>query len=989
MSSIPAEETTHLQAVDLLARAGPAALPALTQAVGAKEDRVRAGAAQALAHMDRLPEPITRRLRQLADEDVSTPVRRWAAVALARQGRPLSAEDAEELFAALQQPGGFTAGGRRGSTWFFDWRGAVIPTLARQHPLILDRLLKAVSSETVPLRDGAVETLAALALEGEAARAAMRPAVALLKERIDLEHPARIIDPAEACWAGAWAAVALARLGAEQEPALSALLSAAQCLESWREKIGQRRGFGVGERGDSILRLEKAVPDALRRIDDRVVIYLLGPLHKPLKNQARFLSVRVLMGCGRGPTVLPLLLRTLADDQSSLQDVTAQELVNLAEKPRAPGAAPAPEAVIQALREALEAQSPLVRVLAARALVAHGRDLDWARTVLLDGLDGEEEVVQAALPGLLDVDIPPEVAPRLLTRAVRKGNEDLLRVFYRAVPDALPPLEALLTQADPAARNLAAGVLKRFGPTAVPALTRALTHPDPRMRQSAAEAVGGIDPVPEGTRRALRRLLRDPDPAVVLASAATLAQSSETTAEALPVLVQVLRQGDAATRERALTTLAHAGEDAQAAVPDVVKALGDSVHEVRMAACQGLPRMGPAGRRCLPDLLAALLKDPDADLRRQALVAVRRTGRNYPDDHETIARLVLPYLDDPEEQIRRDAVWALYGLNRPRIAPLVLPRMVEELRDPNNAVSGIAEDLVRHAGAAAVPHLARLLADETSIEVRCNVLEMLSDLSVETKLVLPVLLRTLSDRDPRLREAAYSALSCMEKGESAVPALVDRLLCRGDQDRVWAAKALGRMGKRARVAVPALLPLLRDSPGPLRLAVLKALLAMEPDAADAFPVYAPLVHDRSPYIRNLAVQGLAGLGPAALPALLEALQDASSESVRLQAANGLKNLKGPADKVLPALSRALNDSSHQVRTAAALGLAELGPSAAPAVPLLTTALSDADPEARAAAAQALGRVGAREAAAALKRLLRDRHEPVRRAAAEALGKLGA
>src|SRR5262249_5391176 len=142
-SSGSPDESSHLQAVDLLAQAGPAALPALAQALGAKEDPVRAGAAQALARMDSLPEPITRRLRHLADEDVSTQVRRWAVLALVRHGRPVPAEDVEELLAALQQPGGVSAGGRRGGSWFFDWRGTVIPILARRYPLVLDRLRRA------------------------------------------------------------------------------------------------------------------------------------------------------------------------------------------------------------------------------------------------------------------------------------------------------------------------------------------------------------------------------------------------------------------------------------------------------------------------------------------------------------------------------------------------------------------------------------------------------------------------------------------------------------------------------------------------------------------------------------------------------------------------------------------------------------------------------------------------------------------------------
>src|SRR5262249_17111721 len=73
-------------------------------------------------------------LRHLADEDVSTQVRRWAVLALVRHGRPVPAEDVEELLAALQQPGGGRAGGRRGGRWVFHRPRPGPPSRARRGP---------------------------------------------------------------------------------------------------------------------------------------------------------------------------------------------------------------------------------------------------------------------------------------------------------------------------------------------------------------------------------------------------------------------------------------------------------------------------------------------------------------------------------------------------------------------------------------------------------------------------------------------------------------------------------------------------------------------------------------------------------------------------------------------------------------------------------------------------------------------------------------
>jgi len=1033
-SNPPTEENTHLQAVDLLVQAGAMAVPALTQALAAREDRIRAGAVQALAQIDKLPEPITRVLRRLADEDVSTQVRRWAVLALARQGLRLQADDIEELLAALQEPGGVGDIRRRGTLWLFDWRGAVIPTLARHHSLwlsrpapapllgqflgsqglpsvgaplgqmtqilvtwratafedftLLGRLFEALQSEKSALREGAAETLAAIALEGEAGRRALRPAVALLKERTQKEDPGFINDqPETASWAGAWSAVALARLGAEQRQALEALLRTRNTVDSWNEGRHLRRvRFGAeGQRsagGSSIARLDRTLADALGRIEDKVLPEVLAPLDQPIIKdiEESLQTVRVLLAAKRSGVVLPRLLRQLADNKSALQATVAEELVQLSLSPeeRAP--------VIQALLEALEAPSALVRVNAARALVKHKQHLDQARAVLLDGLDSDQEVSRTALPVLLELGIPAEETPRLLALAVRKDDADLLRAFFRAAPEALPLLEAQLAHADPAARPLVANALMRCGPAGVPGLTRALAHRDPGVRQAAACALRGVSPLPAMTLRGLRKALRDPDPAVVLGAAVALAQSSELTAEVVPILVQALRQGDQEARLLAVTTLGRAGDRARAAVPEVKKALADGAPEVRLAACRSLPRMGEDGRHCLPELLAILTKDPDLDMRRQALAALRQIARGFPAEQEAIARALLLGMEDADPQFRREVGYVLYSLQRPKIAPIVLPRMVEEMRDPNTLLSGIAEELVRNAGAAAVPYLAKLL-EEPNVDVRTNAIDVLSELQVEGKLVVPVLLRALSDKEGSVREAAYLTLGNMNKGE-AVPALIDRLLCERGLDRIWAVRTLGRMGKPARAALPALLELLKHPATPLRGAALRAVMGLEPDAKDALDAYTALLRDPEPNIRFAAVQGLAGLKAAALPALLEMLEDTNAP-VRIEAIGALKGLKPPADKVLPVLCRALKDPEAPVRTAAALALAELGSAAAGAAAQLTALLGDPAPDARAAAARALGIVAGREAAPALKPLLRDRHEPVRRAAAAALANVAA
>ncbi len=81
---------------------------------------------------------------------------------------------------------------------------------------------------------------------------------------------------------------------------------------------------------------------------------------------------------------------------------------------------------------------------------------------------------------------------------------------------------------------------------------------------------------------------------------------------------------------------------------------------------------------------------------------------------------------------------------------------------------------------------------------------------------------------------------------------------------------------------------------------------------------------------------------------------------------------GPA--AIPALKEALVDDNPQVRRQAAQALGKMGPDAAPAVSELTHALSDADPTVREAAAQALGKIGP-AAAPAISELIKVLEEP--------------
>lgn len=133
--------------------------------------------------------------------------------------------------------------------------------------------------------------------------------------------------------------------------------------------------------------------------------------------------------------------------------------------------------------------------------------------------------------------------------------------------------------------------------------------------------------------------------------------------------------------------------------------------------------------------------------------------------------------------------------------------------------------------------------------------------------------------------------------------------------RLSAAVALGKLGPDARSAVPALIGALRDS-----------------DEVDAFRV------------RFAIVDALASIGTAAVPDLIELLQD-RDRGVRSSAVVALRGIGSDAKEAVPYLIRALENAaslkgpiSYALPHYVAKALGQIGPDARAAIPNLKTLL---------------------------------------------------
>jgi HEAT repeat protein len=229
----------------------------------------------------------------------------------------------------------------------------------------------------------------------------------------------------------------------------------------------------------------------------------------------------------------------------------------------------------------------------------------------------------------------------------------------------------------------------------------------------------------------------------------------------------------------------------------------------------------------------------------------------------------------------------------------------------------------------------------------------------------------LHDPDPDLRRAAGEALVRYGGPSMLVPELgggpwnvrqsaADVLAGLGEPGAEALTGCLGDRERR-RLAVPALVRM-----GPAALPALVAALDRSDDPG-----------------RGTAAALLGGLGPAAAPAvpkLVKLLAPQDDEGVRRAAAEALGQIGPAAREAVPALAPLLRDPDDGVRSAAFQALGRLGPAAAEAVPALIDAL--ADPARRAPAAEALAAVG--PAAVPALRTAAGGNDEAARAAAEAV-----
>lgn len=390
---------------------------------------------------------------------------------------------------------------------------------------------------------------------------------------------------------------------------------------------------------------------------------------------------------------------------------------------------------------------------------------------------------------------------------------------------------------------------------------------------------------------------------VLLSAGVSRAQEEKKKGPQTPEGLKALQHPDAKVRYRACATLARLGPLAKFAVPELREALHDAHPVVRVKAAEALWKVEKTSARILLPVLLNALKDKNAEARAAAPGVIALLG--------TKAKSALPALvarlSDKDATVRLETILALGELG-----PIA---------------------------AAAAPNLLALAGDESFALLGPTVAATLSSMGDKA---VPSLLTALKDKSPARRLMAANALAGMDPAPAdAAAALAETL---GDTDvmvRYHTARALGRIGTKARVALPRLQMALKDDAPAVCIAA--ALASWQIDGKTTrLPVLRRALTDDKAAVRESACQALRAMGPAAkeaVPTLRKALKD-RDEAVRLAAAEAAGAVGRSAASAVSEIRALLKDEDPLVRLASAFALWQIAGTTKEALPVLIDGLAD-------------------------------------------------
>jgi len=296
-------------------------------------------------------------------------------------------------------------------------------------------------------------------------------------------------------------------------------------------------------------------------------------------------------------------------------------------------------------------------------------------------------------------------------------------------------------------------------------------------------------------------------------------------------------------------------------------------------------------------------------------------------------------LSDRDWQARRAAAESLGGSRTPDRP--VIAALTTALKDPDSRVRRSAADALGNIGEkarAAIPTLIDVF-DDIDPSVIAAAARATGQMGARASRAVDDLRELLDHDDARVREAASISLGNI--GRRASKSAFDLNARLNDSDpnvRAAAAASLGHLGPRSRAPVTDLIRVLDDEDDSVRDAASGALVRM---GKEAVPGLVRALRNGNPIFLQAVVDTLGRIGPIAVPALSDALQDKHTPDIaRGYAALALAQITDRDDSVIATLIGALQDDAVSVRMSAAEALGHAGAIAKPATESLIEIVTD-------------------------------------------------
>jgi HEAT repeat protein len=446
-------------------------------------------------------------------------------------------------------------------------------------------------------------------------------------------------------------------------------------------------------------------------------------------------------------------------------------------------------------------------------------------------------------------------------------------------------------------------------------------------------------------------------------------------------LMAALKSADETTRLAAIDGLAQKGSKAVEAVSALTNLLKDASPTVRAHAVRALGEIGPASATSL-DAVANLIGDQNESVRQMVIVAVHRIN---PDPKANISLFIKAMNSDKDPAVRIRAMQAFAAMGEPAV-----PFLVKSLKDKDATYwACLILNKIGPKAKEAVPALTETLGDERP-EVRREAVLALAEIGKPAAAAIPGIVKILGN-ELDCKASLYALGRIAEPIGSDGEAKIKQLT--GSKDKfistiaLWTLARLHPEDKQlASNAAASLFEGLKSNDENVRQISAKGLASLHLSQEVFLPVMEKALAGTDEKVVHGALDAIAGLGPAGVPKLIEALQ---YEKTRPYVVNILGKHGPVAKSAVAAIVKLLDDKNADVQHEALIAIAKIGPDAKAAVPALTAELVKDDPELLCGATYALGAIGpdAKSASTAIAKNLDNNDETLSLLSAWALANI--